>query len=157
LKAGDLVIANCKITDLSEIQRIENSSFDDPYSPMVFWSLYLGPKRIFRVLRDSNKIVAYSVAKLERSDQDGAAHLISLAVDPLSRGKGIGSKLLEDVILQTKNADPKCKKMELEVRTDNQKAIGLYQKFGFRQIGTISNYYGKGRHAWLMELDYAGN
>ncbi len=152
MNTEDLAIRNCKVTDLRAVQRIENASFDDPYTPMVFWGLYLSRDTIFRTAFVQDNIVGYSVSKVETRNGKTVAHLISLAVDPLSRTKGIGSKLLEDAISQSKNSYPECKVIELEVRTDNESAIALYLKFGFRKIRLISNYYGRGKDAQLMEL-----
>ena len=53
----------------------------------------------------------------------------------------IGSKLLEYVI---NNAiDNQLKNITLEVRSDNEKAIYLYKKYGFENVSIRKNYYGK--------------
>ena len=31
--------------------------------------------------------------------------------------------------------------LELQVRSDNESAIGLYKKFGFEKIGTYKNFF----------------
>jgi ribosomal-protein-alanine N-acetyltransferase len=154
LAAEDLLIRNCKAGDLHAIRRIENVSFDDPYSPMVFWALYLSSNRIFRIASFNSKVIGYSIAKAETKDKATFAHLISLAVDPASRKKGVGSKMLEDTISQTKEIFQSCKGIALEVRTDNKSAIALYLRFGFQRTRTIPNYYGIGKDALAMELHY---
>jgi [ribosomal protein S18]-alanine N-acetyltransferase len=154
LKTGGFGIRNCRVTDLRSIQRIENASFDDPYTPKIFWGLYLGRNTIFRTAFFQDIMAGYSVSKVETKNGETIAHLISLAVDPILRKKGIGSKLLEDAILQSKNIYGMCKLMELEVRTENKSAIALYEKFGFRQSQLIRNYYGRGKDALVMELNY---
>ena len=53
----------------------------------------------------------------------------------------IGSKLLEYII---NNAiDNQLKNITLEVRSDNEKAIYLYKKYGFENVSIRKNYYGK--------------
>jgi len=49
---------------------------------------------------------------------------------------GIGSILMEELIEYVKQV-PIFKRLELTVQTRNQKAIALYQKFGFRKEATL--------------------
>ena len=154
LATEDLLIRNCKAGDLHAIRQIEDASFEDPYSPMVFWAWYLSSNRIFRIATFNGKVIGYSIAKAETKDQETFAHLISLAVEPDSRKKGVGSKMLEDTISKTKEIFQSCKGIALEVRTDNKAAIALYLRFGFERTRTISNYYGIGKDALAMELHY---
>jgi ribosomal protein S18 acetylase RimI-like enzyme len=41
--------------------------------------------------------------------------------------------------------------MYLETATTNKAAIALWKKHGYREFGTIENYYGRGQHAFEME------
>ena len=66
------------------------------------------------------------------------------------RRKGIGSKLLSEVICNNP-----CN-ITLEVRVDNKEAIGLYEKFYFRPVAIRKGYY-KGVDAILMERKYEGD
>ncbi len=156
LTTEGLLIRNLRTKDLHVVQKIENACFDDPYSPIVFWALYFSPNRIFRVAILHESVIGYSIVKVETKDggEELIAHLISLAVDPASRMRGVGSKLLEDSISQTKTGFPDCRSMELEVRMDNEPAITLYLKYGFRKTRIVSNYYGRGKDALVMRLDF---
>ncbi|WP_100489324.1 GNAT family N-acetyltransferase [Sporolactobacillus pectinivorans] len=51
-------------------------------------------------------------------------------------GRGIGTKLLSTFIEWSKSSRV-IRKINLRVRTDNEKAIHLYKKFGFVKEGTI--------------------
>ncbi|MBI9012206.1 MAG: GNAT family N-acetyltransferase [Clostridiales bacterium] len=51
-------------------------------------------------------------------------------------GKGIGKALLQNLIDWAK-ASPYCEKINLRVRDDNIRAIGLYRKLGFQVEGLI--------------------
>ena len=56
------------------------------------------------------------------------------------QNKHIGSRLLDYLLLfANKN---KIKNITLEVRSDNGKAIYLYQKYDFKQVSMRKNYYG---------------
>lgn len=76
---------------------------------------------------------------------------IGLCVQKLYWGQGIGSSLMEALIDFGKNT-AKAKIISLGVRSDNQAAIHLYEKYGFKKIGTFEGYYeieGK-----LIDVDY---
>ena len=67
------------------------------------------------------------------------AHITTLSVHPEYRQKGIAQKLLFAIIDDCyKN---KIKYITLEVRESNIAAISLYEKNGFKSIGTRKGYY----------------
>ena len=61
-----------------------------------------------------------------------------LAVLPEHRGRGIGRLLLDEVEKRARQRG--CCKLTLEVRTDNGRAIGLYERFGFEPSGGDSTH-----------------
>jgi len=67
--------------------------------------------------------------------QDG--HIISIAVQPHHRRKGIGRELLLRA-MKTSH----LKKVWAEVRRGNQGAQAFYSKMGFQMTGLVPNYYG---------------
>lgn len=67
------------------------------------------------------------------------ARLYSLAVDPEHRGLGIASQLLDAAEQDAVAHD--CAYLRLEVRRDNQDAIRLYQRRGYRELGVYPHYY----------------
>jgi ribosomal protein S18 acetylase RimI-like enzyme len=54
------------------------------------------------------------------------------------RGRGIGSRLLDATLIQSKKFG--LSKVELKVYTTNAPAIALYRKFGFEDEGLIRDY-----------------
>ncbi|MEL6441961.1 MAG: N-acetyltransferase [Cyanobacteria bacterium J06621_8] len=67
------------------------------------------------------------------------AHITLLAIHPDHRRQGLGQLLLLTIL---KNAIARqLDWATLEVNVNNQGAINLYQKFGFRVAGTRKNYY----------------
>lgn len=54
-------------------------------------------------------------------------------------GQGIGSALLQKIIEYAK--EHTIELINLEVRSDNRRAIQMYEKFGFRKIGTSPAYF----------------
>ena len=53
--------------------------------------------------------------------------------------KGIGGRLLTEIISFAKDNDFEI--IELQVRSDNLSAVHLYEKFGFRKIGTHPAFF----------------
>ena len=63
---------------------------------------------------------------------------LGLTVIKAEWNNGIGTRLLEKVIGYAKQHGIEI--IDLEVRSDNVRAIHLYQKFGFVKIGTFPKY-----------------
>lgn len=64
---------------------------------------------------------------------------LGLTVIKAEWNNGIGTRLLEKVIGYAKQHGIEI--IDLEVRSDNVRAIHLYQKFGFVKIGTFPKYF----------------
>jgi ribosomal-protein-alanine N-acetyltransferase len=82
----------------------------------------------------------------------GEAEIITLAVAPHARGRGLGRALLEAAI--TKASKQGAQAMFLEVGADNPHALALYAGLGFAKVGTRKNYYGSG-DALVLRLPLA--
>lgn len=54
-------------------------------------------------------------------------------------GRGVGSALLQKIIEYAKTHGIEL--VSLEVRSDNKRAIHVYEKFDFRKIGTSPAYF----------------
>jgi ribosomal protein S18 acetylase RimI-like enzyme len=67
------------------------------------------------------------------------ARLYSIVVHPDFRGLGLGCVLLEAAEKDALEND--CVTMRLEVRRDNEAAIGLYREHGYRLFQTVPDYY----------------
>ena len=62
----------------------------------------------------------------------------TIAVHPDHQGQGIGTALLRALLAR---ADELQAPVVLEVRTDNDTAIALYERHGFEQVGLRRRYY----------------
>lgn len=67
------------------------------------------------------------------------AHITNIAVSPDYRRKKVGEALLTTIINDCKNNG--IKYITLEVRVSNTPAINLYEKYGFKSLGTRKGYY----------------
>jgi ribosomal-protein-alanine N-acetyltransferase len=78
------------------------------------------------------------------------ADVQTIAVVPEQEGKGIGSALLTELILESRRR--RAEDVLLEVRADNPRAQQLYRRFGFDQIHIRPRYYRDGVDALIMRL-----
>jgi ribosomal-protein-alanine N-acetyltransferase len=67
------------------------------------------------------------------------AHITVLAVRPEYQGQGLGKAIVWGLL--KKSRDRQLEWATLEVRDSNYVAIGLYDSFGFKEIGRRANYY----------------
>lgn len=67
------------------------------------------------------------------------AHITNIAVEPDFRRKHIGEALLTRIIHDC--IENSVKYITLEVRISNEPAINLYEKYGFKSLGTRKGYY----------------
>jgi ribosomal protein S18 acetylase RimI-like enzyme len=82
----------------------------------------------------------------ERSSE--FAHIITLDVLEPYRRQSVGSKLLGAAEREASASGAAI--MYLETATTNKAAIALWKKHGYRESGTIENYYGQGQNAFEM-------
>ncbi|EFA23143.1 ribosomal protein S18-alanine N-acetyltransferase [Bifidobacterium gallicum] len=80
------------------------------------------------------------------------AELMTIGVNPVWQRQGVASMLLRQLIAQAR--DQGVARMLLEVRTDNEPALRLYEQFGFTRLGLRKRYYmPEGKDAYTMALD----
>lgn len=101
----------------------------------------------------SPQVDAFAISSLAMDE----AHLLNVAVAPLSRRRGWGGLLVRHVLRQAAAAD--ARRVLLEVRASNQAALALYAELGFGVLARRRDYYpqpGGGREDALImacELD----
>jgi ribosomal-protein-alanine N-acetyltransferase len=137
------------LSDLEQIIEIEKISFPKrkPFSEDYFKKLYQkSPGRIV-VAEDKGKILGYIIGGVQKD----CGKIISIAVHPLHRKRGIGKELVNFLIEHFKKNG--LKKFLLLVRRDNLVAISFYKNLGFQISKIIKNYYRNGDDAFLMERE----
>lgn len=76
------------------------------------------------------------------------AHITTLAVESAWQRRKLGSLLLSHLL---QSGDRRgLTRATLEVRASNQKALNLYQAFGFKPAGTRKRYYSDGEDACIL-------
>jgi L-phenylalanine/L-methionine N-acetyltransferase len=91
------------------------------------------------------KLIPYA----HRSDH--IAYLGGLAIHPDNRGKGLGLKMMEEIIALGKSKN--LLRIELSTAVNNAKAIRLYEQVGFEREGVLRKYtHLKKENVFLDEL-----
>lgn len=75
-------------------------------------------------------------------------HITLLAVHPNHRRQGLGTALLQSLLILA--GDQGLERATLEVRQSNQAALGLYTQLGFRVAGQRRNYYSDGEDGLIL-------
>ena len=98
---------------------------------MIFWTSR--PNFMLVIAHeDSSRILG--LVSMQKKSED-TAELNRLSVRSDARGLGIGSKLMEAFIEESRNSG--FKKIYLETSDAHKAAIRLYQRIGFKKIGTM--------------------
>lgn len=77
------------------------------------------------------------------------ARLYSIAVAEGARGRGLGERLLQAAEAVSRRHG--SRRMRLEVRQDNDAAMRLYERRGYRRFGAYRGFYEDGADAWRYE------
>jgi ribosomal protein S18 acetylase RimI-like enzyme len=132
------MIRPARLQDLEALVAIENRSFDvDRFSRRSFRYLLTKANAETLVYEEQGRVLAYIMLLFNTGTS--LARLYSLAVDPLLRGKGVGSELIAAAEASAVRHD--CIYLRLEVRRNNTTAIRLYEKLGYKRIGLLPDYY----------------
>ncbi|MCT7655895.1 GNAT family N-acetyltransferase [Oceanimonas sp. NS1] len=75
--------------------------------------------------------------------------ILSLAVAPAARGRGLGRQLLQVAVTALESQG--CKRIKLTVLPDNP-ALHLYQSLGFAEAGREEDYFGPGEPRLVMVM-----
>ena len=132
------MIRTAQLQDLDDLLAIENKSFDiDRLSRRSFRYLLTKANAETLVYEVDGQLSGYVMVLFNIGTS--LARMYSLAVDPVFRGRGIGRKLIEAAEERVQEHD--CISLRLEVRRDNTESLRLYEKLGYKQFGTLPDYY----------------
>jgi [ribosomal protein S18]-alanine N-acetyltransferase len=148
-------IVEMNLSHVEAIHRIELESFPTPWSVGMLLVELVKPESDWYVWTDESDVIGY-VGLQQVVD---IAHVLNLAVRGDRRRQGIGTQLLERAMSAARIR--RLHVVTLEVRESNVEARALYERFGFRVVGSRRGYYTDTREdAILMTLlmdDLAGS
>ncbi|THD48805.1 MAG: ribosomal-protein-alanine N-acetyltransferase [Bradyrhizobium sp.] len=134
---------------------IHRSGFAHPWSAAEFATLIASPTTLGSAALDpaTGRLRGFALSRLAADE----AEILTIAVDPSLRGRGVGADLLREHL--TRAALSRARAIFLEVDPDNAAAVALYRRFGFRDVGRREGYYrlkdGQSASAIVMRKDLA--
>ena len=130
-------IRKMKDTDIAAVSRIEKLTHIQPWSENVLTDCYHSDYLcLVAEEKDYQKELKGYIILSQVLDE---AHLLNLCVSLKYQGFGLSRELTARGIKEVVKRG--ARKMFLEVRRSNMRAIRLYESFGFSEIGIRTNYY----------------
>ncbi|RSN27830.1 ribosomal-protein-alanine N-acetyltransferase [Amycolatopsis sp. WAC 04169] len=127
--------------DIPRCVEIEKILFpgDSPWTAYAFHAeLDAGGFYLVARPEESDEVIGYAGLAVVGRRGDYEASIHTIGVDPAHQRKGIGTVLLKALL---DRADELAAPVFLEVRTDNDAAITLYERHGFERVGLRKRYY----------------
>ena len=137
--------------DAARCAELEKQLFDgdDPWPARAFLAELEAKHIRYVAARDGDKLVGYAgISRLGRK-KPYEYEIHTIGVDQAYQGQGIGRKMMTELLDYAADGA-----VFLEVRTDNEAAIALYESLGFVNVGLRRRYYrASGADAYTMRRD----
>lgn len=131
-------IKQATVKDLDSLVTLETRGFKaDNFSLEQFRYLLTGANSTILIITLDRQIVGEAILLWRKGLKVG--RLYNIVIDPAYQGAGLGKKLLE--ACEKEAVRKKCKRLSLEVRTDNVRAIEFYKKYGYKITEKLPKYY----------------
>ena len=118
------------------LAEIHGAAFDRPWSAGEIAALLESPGTL--VLRPAGDQKGFVMLRALA----GEAEILTLAVAPEGRRRGLAGLLMQAAIVQALAREARF--LFLEVAADNGPALGLYEGLGFETVGRRRGYYDRG-------------
>lgn len=142
-------------TDTEEVKQIEKDCQVGPWSLLDYKNEIQRPDGLALVIKEQNHIIGFTVARLIKIpklknyqtiletktelETELEIEIYNIAIKPAFQNQGIGQKLINQLINNTINLQPRS--IWLEVRESNTKATRFYKKNEFTEILKRKNFY----------------
>lgn len=131
-----MLIREMVVDDIDVVHRIDCSSFSDSWERFVFeFELRENASAYYWVCEIDREVIAYCGAWFV----DDRGTITSIAVLPKYRSRGIGKRLMQEMLAYCRLAE--ITEFLLEVRVSNETAIAFYEKMGFAKKSIKENFY----------------
>lgn len=141
----EIIFRKMTPADVDAVSEIEIKCFALPWKRDTFFEVVQRKNTAYIVGELDEKIIAYAGAWLAFNE----AEVMSVAVLPEYRGRGIGKKLFGELLKICKEEGANA--VTLEVRPSNTAAIKIYESFGLKSVGRRKKYYvDNGEDALIM-------
>lgn len=137
------------LDDLDAVVAIEQTAYSHPWTRGHFRDS-INPLFEAQCLWLDGELLGYFLAMRGFEEM----HLLNITVAPDHQGQGWGHMMLDALSLWSRHQGAQW--LWLEVRQSNQRALQVYERYGFQQVSLRKDYYPAGRqqreHAVVMSL-----
>lgn len=144
--------------DLIPAMEINLKTLPEHYTDYFYQSLLAEMPEAFLIAEAGGRCAGYIMCKTEFGFSNfkklgfvKKGHMVSVAVLPEFRGRGMGKALVEEAVTGARIRS--CDEFYLEVRCSNAGAIKLYGALGFSSRQRLHSYYRDGEDAYLMSVE----
>ncbi|MEM0444439.1 MAG: ribosomal protein S18-alanine N-acetyltransferase [Nitrososphaerota archaeon] len=155
-----IVIRPVREEELLNIMTINRICLPENYSYSFFYSIFKANPESFLVAEVNSSVIGYVMCRVEWGGSKidtlrlrKLGHIVSVAVLPEYRRRGIGRALMTEAINVLRKVYG-CDEIYLEVRITNVQAINLYHSIGFKVVRVAKNYYIDGEDAYVMAIKF---
>lgn len=133
--------------DMFSVIKLASMTLTEQYNPSIFNYFYETFSEGFIIAEKDHKIVGFIIGIITNRN---IAKILMISVDDRCRRQKIGNELLLKFINIIKNKN--LRTIELEVRIDNISAIKFYEKYNFKIVNKLTQFYQNGEDAYTMKL-----
>jgi len=134
LKEQQPAMRAMRVEDIDSVVAIESEAYEFPWTVGIFRDCLRAGYECW-VLAQADEVVGYAVLSVAASE----AHLLNVCVARKHERAGQGTRLVRRMMDLARWH--RAERMFLEVRPSNTRAIALYDRIGFNEIGRRPNYY----------------
>ena len=120
--------------DVPLVGAIERRNYEFPWSEGIFRDC-LKAGYTCDLARLDGDTIGYGILQVAA----GEAHVLNLCVDAAGQGRGVARRLLDHLMATSVRLGADT--VFLEVRPSNPRAMRLYQRAGFNEVGLRRGYY----------------
>ena len=142
-----MIIRPMAVKDLYRVSEIEAISNPEPWTYADFEdSLAKEDGTTVLLVAEDVDVIGYLVLYTA----SGESEIVTIGVSPEARRKGVGRRLIDEVIAFSKKSYIYIEEINLEVRISNEPAIKLYESVGFSAVGKRPNFYSNPKEDALL-------
>jgi ribosomal-protein-alanine N-acetyltransferase len=149
LVRGEPILADAGPGDARALAALHGTSFHRGWSDGEFERLLFDRNVVAHRATVGKNLVGFIVSRLTLDE----AEILSVAVAPARRGRGLAGRLLDRNLRRLVGLGARA--VFLEVDDGNTPARKLYRHAGFREVGRRAGYYPAGRGALILRRDLA--
>lgn len=132
---GRLIYEPMTESDLDDVVAVEQAVYPYPWSRTNFADSLAQGYHAWVLRAQDRQLMGYFLV-MGIVDE---AHLLNVAVSSAWQGKGVGRLLVNQAVALSRGLG--MESILLEVRPSNVRALEIYQRYGFSEIGRRKGYY----------------